>query len=163
MGSAVSGVSGSGTPIPLLVRPSEQVEPTSVALRLGNVWVWPCKAPRVNLHVWLICAVAKVALNKSTQSVRFFIDATLKIATGLYRTIPPEYGSAVFWDIKDMGRGSCERAKNERSADVSNRSRRKIAITLIDLTPTLITPLIPLHVRHQIARQPRYADASTWA
>lgn len=53
-GSEFSGVSGSGTATPLLVRPSEQVEPTGVASRLGKVWVCPCKGPRLNLHVWLV-------------------------------------------------------------------------------------------------------------
>ena len=40
--------------MPLLVSPSEQVEPTLVALRFGSVCVCPCKGPRVNLQVWLM-------------------------------------------------------------------------------------------------------------
>jgi hypothetical protein len=40
--------------MPLLVSPSEQVEPTGVASRLGKLWDCPCNGPRVNLHVWLV-------------------------------------------------------------------------------------------------------------
>ena len=36
MGCESPGVSGSGTAIPLLVRPSNSVEPTAVALRFGE-------------------------------------------------------------------------------------------------------------------------------
>ena len=39
MGCAISGISGSRTAIPVLVRPSEQVEPTAAAIRFGSVWV----------------------------------------------------------------------------------------------------------------------------
>ena len=54
--------SGSGTATPLLVSPSEQLEPTLVALRFGSVWVSPCKGPTLNLQVWLMgCAVSGVS------------------------------------------------------------------------------------------------------
>ena len=40
--------------MPLLVSPSEQLDPTLVALRFGRVCVCPCNGPRVNLQVWLM-------------------------------------------------------------------------------------------------------------
>ena len=55
-------LSGSRTATPLLVSPSEQVEPTLVASRFGSVCVCPCKGPTLNLQVWLIgCSVSGVA------------------------------------------------------------------------------------------------------
>ena len=57
------------------------------------------------------------------------MDAKLKMATGLYGTIPPEYPSAFFY-LRIGDQGSCEGAKNERSADLSNRSGREIAMTV---------------------------------